>query len=217
MLIVEDSVPTALHLSKVVTDIGFSVVGMTKDADSTIEVLANEEVNVVLLDIKLANDSDGVAIGQYLSEHEVPFVYITANTDFSTLERATKTNPRTYLTKPFSKQDVVAALQIIRVEKEQEEAYVKVHYRGGIKKVYYNTILFIKASNVYIEIHTESKVYTERKSIKVVEEELPKSIFARVHRSYIVNKKKVNITKSNALVIGEHNIPVSKSFSSRFH
>jgi DNA-binding LytR/AlgR family response regulator len=70
-------------------------------------------------------------------------------------------------------------------------------------------ILWVEAFGDYIKIKTAAKVMTALGTMKAMEAKLPDSVFARVHRSYIVNVKKVSEIDLANLQIGDKSIPIS--------
>ena len=67
-----------------------------------------------MLDINLADYNDGVSLGHYLLKTDnIPFLYLTANNDAVTMERARATRPHGFLVKPFKEQDVLSTIEIV--------------------------------------------------------------------------------------------------------
>ena len=73
------------------------------------------------------------------------------------------------------------------------------------------TINLIEAKGDYIHIKTETKNYTVHSTLKKIEEKLPPELFLKVHRSYIINTKKIIDIEDNSVLIGKDVIPVSRS------
>ena len=74
----------------------------------------------------------------------------------------------------------------------------------------YKHILFIEALENYVIIHTSSKKYMSYLTFKAVEENLPATLFLKVHKSYIVQLSKISSIEGNGIVIGQHAIPISR-------
>ena len=75
----------------------------------------------------------------------------------------------------------------------------------------YDDIIWLKAENVYTEIHTVDKKILHRGGLSEMLDHLPSNKFFKSHRSYAVNLDKVTKIASDALLIGETSIPVSRS------
>ncbi len=72
---------------------------------------------------------------------------------------------------------------------------------SSLVKVKYDDILWIEALENYVTINTMTNKHTIHFTMKAIIEELPTKIFARVHRSYIVNLSKINIIEDNAIIM----------------
>lgn len=113
VLVVEDEAIVALHLRQQLTKLGYNVAGV---ASSGIEALrlANElRPAVVLMDINLNGDIDGIETASRLSAQLGPsVVYVSAYAEGPILERARSTSPYAYLVKPFSERELHATIQM---------------------------------------------------------------------------------------------------------
>ncbi len=106
--IVEDEFIIAEDLKGAMEKIGHTVVGMAETYDEALEQLSETRPELVLLDINLGGNRDGIRLGELLSEQGIPFLYITAYIDADTREKAAATGPKAFLIKPidFSVLDV---------------------------------------------------------------------------------------------------------------
>ena len=73
------------------------------------------------------------------------------------------------------------------------------------------SIYLIEAKGDYINVKTETKNYTVHSTLKKIEEKLPNDLFLKVHRSYIINIKKIIDIEDNSVLIKKDVIPVSRS------
>ena len=94
--------------------------------------------------------------------------------------------------------------------------FVKSEYK--IKRIELKSISYIEGMNEYVRIHRDNgKPIMSLLSLKAIEKQLPEDCFMRVHRSYIVNLRKISEIESNMIVLEEGKlIPVSKLFRERF-
>ncbi|WP_025741592.1 LytR/AlgR family response regulator transcription factor [Aquimarina pacifica] len=92
---------------------------------------------------------------------------------------------------------------------EQKELYINIDRR--LIKINIPTINMIEAKGDYILIKTESQNYTVHSTLKKIEEKLPDDLFLKVHRSYIINIKKIIDIEDNSVLIAKDVIPVSRS------
>jgi DNA-binding response OmpR family regulator len=69
---------------------------------------------MLLLDINLNDTKDGIDLAEKINElFQLPFIFLTANSDSATIERAKKVKPNAYLVKPFNKDELYAAIEIV--------------------------------------------------------------------------------------------------------
>lgn len=89
------------------------------------------------------------------------------------------------------------------------EFYVNIDRR--LIKIDIPTINVVEAKGDYIHIKTETKNYIVHSTLKKIEEKLPASLFLKVHRTYIINTKKIVDIEDNSVLIGKDVIPVSRA------
>ncbi len=92
---------------------------------------------------------------------------------------------------------------------EENELYINIDRR--LIKINIPTINLIEAKGDYVLIKTENQNYTVHSTLKKVEEKLPPDLFLKVHRSYIINIKKIIDIEDNSVLIAKDVIPVSRS------
>jgi len=91
-------------IERIVTEIGHTVIGSSSEGATAIEsALRIGAVDLILMDINLADDIDGIEAAKEINKHrDVKLIYITASKDPGKLERARETNFVDYLEKPLS-------------------------------------------------------------------------------------------------------------------
>ena len=112
ILIVEDQFIEANDLRIILEKDGHSVCGIAKSVDQAINILRKEKPEIVLLDIFLKGDLTGIHFAKMLMNENIPFIYLSANSNPSTLEAAKATQPYGFLVKPFREKDILVALDI---------------------------------------------------------------------------------------------------------
>lgn len=114
ILIVEDELLIAYDLKEIIEEEGFDATMNVVTVAQAIELIEREIFSLVLIDINLKNNDDGVALGHYLLKKDViPFVYITSNSDNFTLQRVKETRPQGFIVKPFKPVDVKTTISIV--------------------------------------------------------------------------------------------------------
>jgi CheY-like chemotaxis protein len=104
VLIVEDELFVAWHLETLAREFGLDVVGLVPDGEGAVEQSADAKLDLVLMDINLAGEMDGVEAARRICErNSVPVIFITAFADAATLGRIHKATPDAQvLAKPVS-------------------------------------------------------------------------------------------------------------------
>ena len=131
VLVVEDEIIVAENIKKILENVGYAVVGVVDSGREAIKHTENTRPNLVLMDIKLKGDMDGIeAAGEIHSRFDVPIIYLMAYADEDTLQRAKLTEPFGYILKPFEERGlqtiIETALCKYKMEKnlrESEERY----------------------------------------------------------------------------------------------
>ncbi len=104
--------------------LGYTVTGVASSGEDAISKAESTFPDVVLMDIMLKGDMDGVEAAREIRERfDVPVVYLTAYSDNNILERAKRTEPFGYIIKPFDEKDLYSSIEVAlhrqRAEKEK--------------------------------------------------------------------------------------------------
>ncbi len=233
ILIVEDNVIIADDMQSMLEEIGYEIVDNVIVFEQAVDVLKNNPVDLVLIDIILASDKTGIDLGKHIREqYNIPFIFVTSNSDRATVENAKTVKPDGYLVKPFEQQDLYTSIEIALSNFNYNKREIKDFDGDGesftsnsilkdsifVKKqhLYYRIqfcdIQFIKADNVYLEVNTADKKFLVRSPLKDYLEKLPKNKFYRAHKSYIVNVDHIDAINSKDIMINNTQIPISKDF-----
>jgi len=104
VLIVEDEFFIALDNQEQVENLGHTVVGIAISADQAVSMAEREKPDVVLMDIRLDGEADGIdAAAEIRDRLDIASIFVTANTDPATLQRARQTRPFGILHKPLER------------------------------------------------------------------------------------------------------------------
>ncbi|MFC5407696.1 sigma 54-interacting transcriptional regulator [Larkinella bovis] len=112
ILIVEDEFAVANDLRIILEKAGYRVSGIAFTIEKALEINRQQRPDLVLLDIHLKGSQTGIDLARQLGKDDIPFVYLSANTNTSILEQAKTTKPYGFLVKPFREKDVLVALEI---------------------------------------------------------------------------------------------------------
>lgn len=212
-VIIVDDEPLALDLlSGYVEKTPFLVLkGKFSNAFAVLEVLDEIQPDLILLDIQMP-DLNGIELAKRI-DPKTKIIITTAFEKYA-LE-GFKINALDYLLKPFSYEEfldgVLKAERQIRLEakshenfkknKTEEFIYIKSEYKQI--KLPVDDIIYIEGMKDYVKIWTQSKAkpYITILSLKKLQEELSSQQFMRVHRSYIINLKKISFVEKGGVVM----------------
>ncbi|MDN5203039.1 LytTR family transcriptional regulator DNA-binding domain-containing protein [Fulvivirgaceae bacterium BMA10] len=222
---VEDDVIIAETLKEILKALDYEAVDIVNSASGALAVLETDvEIDLVLLDIQLKGDRDGVELAAMIDErYDLPYIFTTAFADPETIARAKKTSPYGYLVKPYGIKDLHAAIEVAlgnfkilqeaNILKDQNQFnhdgfFVKVDSR--LIRLREDDIMWIEAKGDYAIFKTKEKSYIVHSTMKNIEDKLASKGFFKIHRSYIVNLNKVMDIQDSNLVVGNQVIPVSR-------
>jgi len=228
ILVVEDDMIIAAKISLQLTNLGYEVTGIVPRGEEAIQLVAVNQPDLVLLDINLKGKIDGIETAHRMQKNgDVPIIYLTANTDEATFNRAKATRPQAFISKPFNQLDLQRAIELAigrladahsatlpEEVREPDQPFIlsdRIFVRNKEKmiRIIIADILYIEAERNYSRIYTKLKPYILTVSLKTMEDKLPTRHFMRVHRSYIVNIGQVDEVGENDVMIGQQIIPMS--------
>jgi DNA-binding LytR/AlgR family response regulator len=230
ILIVEDELIIAEDMTNMLEKIGYEVIGTAIDFDEAIEILETEKPDLILLDINLSGKRDGIDLAEEINKRfEIPFIFTTSHTDSTTIERAKKTHPINYLVKPFKQPQLYTAIEIAMLNLSKNEDKTKIATEETenlvikdalfIKDKYsyiklpLADILWMKADNNYVEIHTAHKKELVRANLGHFLERINRKNFFRTHKSYAVNLDYMTRFDPTSVFILDIEVPISKTYA----
>ncbi|MEO6176986.1 MAG: sigma-54 dependent transcriptional regulator [Flavobacterium circumlabens] len=120
ILIVEDEFIVANDLKIMLLKAGYQVTGIASSVVQARKLIGEKRPDWVLLDIMLKGDLTGIDLAWELREMQLPFLYISANTNQTTLEAVKATHPYGFMVKPFRERDLMVMLDIAKYRFDQE-------------------------------------------------------------------------------------------------
>jgi PAS domain S-box-containing protein len=113
LLVVEDEHIVAMDLQSRLRNLGYEVPETASSADEAVEKAGQVRPDLVLMDIYLGSDRDGIhAAAEIRSRYDIPVIYITAYADTATLQRAKITEPFGYILKPFEERELLTTIEM---------------------------------------------------------------------------------------------------------
>jgi len=135
ILIVEDEFIVANDLSLMLRKAGYDSCGIAPSVARALELIAEQQPDWVLIDIFLQGERTGIDLGIQLSNMDIPFIYISANTNQSILQAAKATLPYGFLVKPFREKDLLVMLDIAQYRHGQNIKYNIQHQMGVVQQL----------------------------------------------------------------------------------
>ena len=122
ILIVEDNNLVAMELRNRLQSMGYAVLAVTAYGESAIEEVDRVRPDLVLMDIQLRSEMDGVQAAETIrNRYAIPVIYVTANADEPTLQRAIQTEPYGFIIKPFQERELHTTIQMALYKHTMEE------------------------------------------------------------------------------------------------
>lgn len=221
ILIVEDESIVAKDIQNSLKNLGYNVPTIVSSGDKAIKEVEDSKPDLILMDIILKGDMDGIEAANIIREnYNIPVIFLTANADDKTVSKARIAEPYGYIIKPFREKELQTTIEmalykhekVAEMKKERDYYYsivenndvkdsifVRSEYR--LNKIRFEDIYFIEALKDYVIINTSDNSFTTHTTMKDILAIMPPKDFVRVHRSYIVRLDKIFSIKYPDLVI----------------
>lgn len=225
--IVEDEVIIADNLCNTLTNLSYDVAEPADSFAEAVEMIEAERPDLLLIDIQLVGKKDGIDLAWKIKQdYHLPFIFLTANADAATVQRAKLAEPAAYLVKPFSKDDLYTSIEIClhnasknKNEKQEPDnaSYIindAIFIKDGqyFHKVKFADILYLECEHVYVRVHTTEKNFLVRTSIQHYLAHFDERKFFRIHRSYVVNLEQVVTVNTEHILIRNIELPIGKTY-----
>ncbi|TSE04569.1 LytR/AlgR family response regulator transcription factor [Aquimarina algiphila] len=210
-LVIDDEELARTLLKTYIDRLNFlEMVSAVENPLEALQILKTTDIDVVFLDIQMP-DLKGTDFAKMIPE-TTQIIFTTAYSEYA-LE-GFELNALDYLLKPITFERFLIAVNKIKRDSGDTISQNTMTIKSGydLYKLKYNDILYIESDSEYVIFYTAEKKIMSHLALKSLEATLPKSIFMRVHRSYIVNKNKVTSLKGKEILISEIKIPVSSSY-----
>jgi DNA-binding LytR/AlgR family response regulator len=195
------------------------VLEVCENAQDALKILNGQEIDILFLDVEMP-EMTGLELLNELPYH-LTVILTTSKTEYA--YDAYQYDVFDYLKKPISLPRFSQTIDKIIQSKQMSEEivsdgqgsvsgndiYVKVE--GRHIRLLYEDILYVENVGDYVKICTTKESLVVYTTMKNLAEKLSKNVFLRVHRSYIVNLKKIIDIEENSIAIGSMVIPISRS------
>jgi DNA-binding LytR/AlgR family response regulator len=235
IVVVEDD---PLHMEKVemaIEQLDYHMISVADNAEEALRVIRATKPDLVLMDININGEVDGISLAEKLKDTApLPVIFTTSYTDKATIDRAKVTNPYAYLIKPLELKSLQAAIELAiynftndQVQQPSDDLdfsweddilfknsfFIKVSDR--IEKVKYEEVLWMEiAEEKYINIVTREKKLRMRCSLRQLTEKITSNLFVRVNRTHIANASRIDSINEGrqTISIGGEEISLGRTY-----
>jgi len=197
---------------------GLKLIASCKNGNEALGILSKSEIDLIITDIQMPSM---LGTDMLKSISNLPLViFTTAYKDFAF--EGFELDAVDYLLKPFSFEKFEKAVNKAKLyydlksanlqSAELKNSYLTIKADHKLYKVHYEDIKYIEGMREYVSFYTANGRITALMALKNLENNLPKHLFIRCHKSYIVNKNMVQALDGMNLVIGDKHIPVGQSY-----
>ncbi len=179
-----------------------------------------EHIDIIFIDVEMPHMS-GI---DFLKTLKIaPKIIIVSSKEQYAIE-AFEFDVTDYLLKPISYPRFFKAVTKVQnrlietteghISNDKEQIFIK--NNSSLVRLCLDDILWVEALENYVVLNTHNEKYTIHFTMKAIEEKLPSGRFSRIHRSYIINKSKIDLIEDNAIILktesGTKAIPIGKSY-----
>jgi DNA-binding LytR/AlgR family response regulator len=213
ILIVEDEPLIAEDLAAMLTEQGHKVCGRAHNARAALELAAQHKPDLALLDIRLNDGVDGIAVAHEFQKRRIPFLFVTSHTDAATMEQVADARPQGFIRKPFDEDDLRTQITVTlaRTGPDHRVGHLHIRDKGRLVRVPVDDIVFAEADDNYTTLHTPSRKYVLISSLSALEERIASPHFIRIHRKYAVDLRRVTALEEGRVHLGNQVLPLGRT------
>lgn len=203
------------HLSKINN---INIVASCKNAIEAFSYINNNKIDLVFLDINMPEIS-GISFAKSINK-DVKIIFTTAYRDYAI--EGFELQAVDYLLKPIAFNRLLKAINTYfevysNISKKpgsqiDENNFMFVRSDRIMVKIDFNTIIYIESYSDYIKIHLKDKTIVTRETITAIEAKLPKLMFLRIHRSYIISISNITSFTNEQITINNTSLPISRGY-----
>jgi len=220
-------------VSLLLDNLGCKQVKYTQTIEDALKCLETFTPDLFILDINLDNNESGIEFAKMVNKDKTkPIIFITSNFSEDTYDEAKLAGPCQFLDKQLSELKLRQAIELTLLQSRRQETTTtntaqtkpasKVNLKSGwfikkgkyLKKVDIANIRWIESEGKYATVKTHDNSYIVNLSLKEVADRLMPYDFIRIHKSYVINKEKIQAIDlvNNVVKIEEHEIPIGRNY-----
>lgn len=224
-VIVDDEPIARKGIKKLVDQIPrLKLIDSFNSAEAVSRFIQTNRVDLIFLDIQMPG-INGIEFARKIPRHTL-IIFTTAYSEYAL--DSYEVDAIDYLIKPIDSakfrkavDKAIAYHSLLLGEDKQdieniEDEYIFVRSERRYFKVNLKDVLFIEGLKDYVIIQMDGQRLITRMNVKNIHSMLPKSVFLRINRSYIVNKNRIDSFDNNDVFIGNHEISIGNSYRDSF-
>jgi two-component system, LytTR family, response regulator LytT len=225
VLIVEDEFIIAETIAEILANAGCQHIRIVASVAEAITEIELHKPTIVLTDINLGQAQSGIDLGEVLhTKYRIPFIYITSHSSPDILNKAKHTRPNAYIVKPFKNQDLLVAIALALFNVSEDTMPTITTHELIIKegraivKLDCTTITYVETEGNYTTIYLHN---TNRRVVRIplaeLQQQLPTTVFVRIHKSYLINTNYVTQVNTSSIIINSIELPIGRTHQQEVH
>lgn len=221
VLIVEDEVMTGVDIKETLEKAGHTITAIARNIEETIDSLKKQLPDIAIVDIMLrASAYDGIQTAiELVKMHPMPIIYLTANSETQTFQRAKDTSPAVYLLKPFRHNELALQIELAYHNYKANlptnsnpivaEA-IFLPFDKGLIKLIKQDVLYLKADGSYVKVYLreEANPYLFSMNLGHLAQYFSTPNFYRLSRSLLINLNCIERIERDHLYMRNQESPI---------
>lgn len=213
ILIVEDELVTANDIRETLQKAGHQITTIAQSCKEALSSMKHSLPDLALVDITLEDAVDGIDTAKkLLAMQKMPIIYLTANSEIPTVQRAAKTYPAAYLLKPFRHKELAIQVELAYYNYQKNRGIIAnpfaaeslyLPFEKGHERIIKQDVLYIEAEGAYAKIFELNRINYRLFTMNIgyLVQFFSTPNFYRLSRSYFINLNYVERVERNQLFI----------------
>ena len=221
ILIVEDDVITAHDIQETLEKAGHEVLAIARTYQEAIAAVKRQPPDLTILDVHLEGSAaDGIITAkELLTLHRMPIIYLTANSEMETFQRAKQTRPAAYLLKPFRHAELALQVELAYyhyqinqkpTDNSAPSGSLYLPINKGYEQIIKNDVVHLQAEGAYVKLFLLQKEAPLLLSMNLgyLSQYFDAPNFYRLSRSLLINLNYVERLEGSSVFMRTHKIPL---------
>ena len=215
IFIVEDVALNRMMLEMELKKNGFIVSGTAINAEEALKKIIRVLPDLVLLNINLIGERNGLWLGKELNklEKQISFIYITAYQYHYTTKEILETNPVGFIPKPMNTIQLIIAIHVaLKIPNEKTNTIIKLNNGKKILNIPLDEITHLQSEGNYVSVFTENHHFLIRNKLNKVMDCFPEGKLIRIHLRTAINSEKSYQLHKNEIVLEDKRLSISNTY-----